>query len=1051
MKFRTLLLATVCIAALSFSAEASGQIYSFRHFNSTNGLPGNYINTIGQDSNGVIWLGLESGLYRHDGFDFFHVQLPDTLATGYPCTTFCDDKGTMWIGYSDGSLYSYSPGNKLRRRPISADKISGIISDPQGRVCALSQSGGIFRFDSKNDGVFKAYSLPKKISAVLDASFVSSDTLLVATQDNLHLCSLAGDSLKIDYTFPELEFTWVQSVVKISEGIWVAGTDGAGLFLIEKRPQGVMIFPVFGVPALDNSRITAIANAGNYSVYVATRDTGVVKLSFDKDFSTVKSEQSFNTGSGLAENDVKSLLLDREGNLWIGLFSKGLEAVTSNAFSFYTPSFSKEVRFIGSDGKKIIMGNRQGLFNFEPSTGRFSDFRNLTPRLGGSAINAWHCTSDGYQWIGTEGEGLFRVSPEGTVRLFYKAANPGSNKINAIDSDSRYIWLATQDGLLAVSRNDGSLKTKFTTTDMLPHNKILSVVVTSEGEALVATESDKLCYAKIDQGVHTGELEMTGFTRNIMQAVSYSAKDNSLNIGTLGNGLFRFKGDTLFNVTTQEGLLSNYVYSVLAAPDGRVWAGHEKGFSIWDPAVGTIRTYSKSFGVNGDCLPNAIYLAGDGKIYIGTTDGVIVYDPEKSPAQTKAPEATIVSVTIDGVDYLWQPSFTVPYKKIHNIQVHYAGINMSDPLNVVFRTRLKNYDEDYSSTAESRSVSYKLREGHYKFSVLAANKDNISLTSQAGFDLIVKKPFYKSWWATILWLLLFAGFVYGIIMMRDRANRKRKEYLEQELARRTREVQEQKEELFQKNTDITESIKYARRIQSSVLPDVARLSTVFREAFVFFAPRDIVSGDFYWFDWIDKERFIVVCADSTGHGVPGAFMSMIGTALLQDIVTRKKITRPSAVLRELDRQIFCTLNQNQEVDAANDGMDIVVCEFNLSNRHLTFSSAMRPVILILDGEQNYVRGNRSSIGGESVSEKFFDDQEYTLKEGDTVYLFTDGFPDQFGGSGNKKMKISRLRTLIDEIKALPLDQQHKRMREFFFEWKGDFDQVDDVMFMGIRV
>ena len=178
---------------------------------------------------------------------------------------------------------------------------------------------------------------------------------------------------------------------------------------------------------------------------------------------------------------------------------------------------------------------------------------------------------------------------------------------------------------------------------------------------------------------------------------------------------------------------------------------------------------------------------------------------------------------------------------------------------------------------------------------------------------------------------------------------------------------------------------------------------------------------------------------------------MIGTALLQDIITVKKITRPSQVLHELDRQIFSTLNQNQELEASNDGMDIIVCEFNIKTRHLVFASAMRPVILVIDGEQQYVRGNRSAVGGESVSEKFFDDQEYHLREGDMVYLFTDGYPDQFGGDGSKKMKISRLRTVIDDIKALSMAEQEKRIRDFFYEWKGDNEQVDDVLMMGLRV
>jgi len=300
-------------------------------------------------------------------------------------------------------------------------------------------------------------------------------------------------------------------------------------------------------------------------------------------------------------------------------------------------------------------------------------------------------------------------------------------------------------------------------------------------------------------------------------------------------------------------------------------------------------------------------------------------------------------------------------------------------------------------------------------------------------------------------VLAAAGIVYIVILLRERAHRLQREYLEGELRKRTAEVHEQKEELLQKNIDITESIKYAKRIQSSVLPDLTKLGNVFSDVFVFFLPRDIVSGDFYWFDWVDKDKFIVVCADSTGHGVPGAFMSMIGTALLQDIITRKKILKPSQILHELDRRIFSTLNQNQEIEAANDGMDIVVCEFNVKTRHLTFASAMRPVILIIDGEQQYVRGNRSAVGGESVAEKFYDDQEYHLREGDVVYLFSDGYPDQFGGHGSKKMKISRLRSLIDEIKSLPLKEQQNRVRDYFFEWKGDNEQVDDVLLMGIRV
>jgi serine phosphatase RsbU (regulator of sigma subunit) len=180
-------------------------------------------------------------------------------------------------------------------------------------------------------------------------------------------------------------------------------------------------------------------------------------------------------------------------------------------------------------------------------------------------------------------------------------------------------------------------------------------------------------------------------------------------------------------------------------------------------------------------------------------------------------------------------------------------------------------------------------------------------------------------------------------------------------------------------------------------------------------------------------------------------MSMIGSTLLQDIVTRQRITKPSEILHLLDRQIFSTLNQNVELGVSNDGMDVVVCEFSLKTRHVRFASAMRPVILVLDGESYYIKGNRLSVGGESVIEKFFDDQEYYLNEGDTIYFFSDGLPDQFGGTDGKKMKIARFKKLIEQTSKLPMDNQQEFISKFFYEWKGTFDQVDDVLLMGIKV
>ena len=362
-----------------------------------------------------------------------------------------------------------------------------------------------------------------------------------------------------------------------------------------------------------------------------------------------------------------------------------------------------------------------------------------------------------------------------------------------------------------------------------------------------------------------------------------------------------------------------------------------------------------------------------------------------------------------------------------------------------------NYDNDWSKVTTEREVPYSLSDGRYQFNLISVNESGMSQDTPVTFDITIKKPFWRTWWFILSCIALITGIIIIIVKEREKAHKKIQSYLETELEARTSVVMKQKTEIELQNLEITDSINYAKRIQTSILPDFNRLKETFREAFILFRPRDIVSGDFYWFDKFDDDKFVLVCADSTGHGVPGAFMSMIGSTLLQDIVSRQRISKPSQVLTMLDKQIFSTLNQNVELGVSNDGMDLVVCEITISTRHIRFASAMRPVIIVLGGEPYYIKGNRASVGGESVIEKYFDDQEYYFSEGDTIYLFSDGLPDQFGGTEGKKMKIARLKKLIEDVADLSMEGQKEVILKFYDEWKGTHDQVDDILLIGIRL
>ncbi len=1044
--------AVLCIAVLQvlLPVGAQSQTFSYRTYDENTGLPGSYLNVVAQDGNGFLWVGVDSNLFRYDGFEFHSMAFPDKQPRGNLNALFCDREGTMWVGLTDGMLYTWSEGGSLQRRALpESDRINSITEGPDKKIWIVTQTKGVYLADAGGGDKVTRLMMPDGF-VVFDISFDGPGTMLVATQDNLHVCTLAGDRIVGKQAFTGLEYTWVHTIRQMDDDTWFAGTDYAGLFMI-RRVNGTLEAAAVGDTLFANMRIPALIAGDDRSLLVATQEAGVIKVAFSNDYSEVKKVAVYDVATGLADNNIRTVFRDREDNLWIGLYNNGLAAVTTNAFSFHKPETDWEINFIGSIGSLVVMGTRNGLYDYDPASGSFTNFRPLAGRTGGSGIASWAADDRGNIWIGTVSDGLWSMRSDGVIRQFYRSTNPGQNRINSVAVETDNIWLATLDGVVLLDRETGRQKAAYTTWEMLPHNSVAQVVVNRAGEVLVATKTDRLCYIHITGGVRTEGMVMEGPMVNNIRSISVAA-DGTVCAGTYGNGLFLFAGDTLLNYSVADGLLSNFCYSTLIADDGRIWTGHEKGFSIINPATGSVRSYSADFGVRGDCIANAMAQTDDGHVYIGTTEGIVAYNPAMESKTTVPPQAAIVSVVINGVEYPFRESYNLRYRSSYSVRVKYAGISLRDPLNIVYRTRMENVDEEWGvMTADRASVTYSLSSGRYRFHVEAMTRDDPDQASTASFSIVIQKPFTQKWWFILSALALLTVAVLIIIRLRERAHRKQREYLESELQKRTSEVYEQKEELSQKNLDITESIKYAKRIQNSVLPDTARLGSVFREAFVFFQPRDIVSGDFYWFDWIDKDRFVLVCSDSTGHGVPGAFMSMIGTALLQDIITVKKITKPSQVLHELDRQIFSTLNQNQEVEASNDGMDIVVCEFNIKTKQIVFSSAMRPVILVIDGEQHYVRGNRSSVGGESVTEKFYDDQEYHLREGDAVYLFTDGYCDQFGGEGAKKMKISRLRTLIDEMVSLPMEEQNRMVKDFFVEWKGDNEQVDDVLFMGLRV
>ncbi len=404
---------------------------------------------------------------------------------------------------------------------------------------------------------------------------------------------------------------------------------------------------------------------------------------------------------------------------------------------------------------------------------------------------------------------------------------------------------------------------------------------------------------------------------------------------------------------------------------------------------------------------------------------------------------------------------------------------------------------------ETKKELSNLHEGDYTFFVKARNVFGVESMPTA-YRFKILPPWYRTVWAYIFYLFVAVLFIWLLIKLNTRRLIKEKERLERIVKERTAEIEQQKEEiqtqaenlkesnslleerneeinqqkeeiqaildnlqeayesitymnaeLARANEDIkktnkklTDSILYAKRIQFAVLPSENFLTKHFSEHFIFFKPKDIVSGDFYWFRELDKYLLIAV-ADGTGHGVPGAFISMMGTTYLNEITLRTDLKKASDVLNVLRDEVALMLKTDDDIES-RDGMDIAFCALNKETLELQYSGAHHPLYLFREGEFTIIEGDRMPIGL-TRREKDFTNHHIQLQKGDTLYMFSDGFADQFGGEDGRKYLIKRFKQLLKMIHRESMEHQKEVLENEYKVWKGEFDQVDDILIIGLRI
>jgi len=384
----------------------------------------------------------------------------------------------------------------------------------------------------------------------------------------------------------------------------------------------------------------------------------------------------------------------------------------------------------------------------------------------------------------------------------------------------------------------------------------------------------------------------------------------------------------------------------------------------------------------------------------------------------------------------------LPYSS-RNLTFYFSGIAEKLESKPYYRWKLDGYDEKWEDWTNKTEVRYtNLQEGDYSF-IIQAKDIYGNFSKEVSYSFTVRPPWHRTIWAYISYILFFIAFVWGAIEFSTRS-------LKKIIKEATAEITAQKDDIEEKNKDIMSSIRYAQRIQEAVSPHKKLMDKIFPNHFVLWKPRDIVSGDFYWM--MQKGgKIIIAAADCTGHGVPGAFMSIMGISFLNEIANNKDVQTAAEALNQLRTNVITSLNQEGAETDTKDGMDISLCVYDFDNMMMQFAGAYNPLYMIRDGELSIIKADRMPIGIHDRDGSPFTNMEFSMHPGDIYYILSDGYIDQFGGPKGKKFMTKRFKQLILDIHHKPMEEQREILWNTILDWRGDIEQIDDIIIIGIKV
>jgi ligand-binding sensor domain-containing protein/serine phosphatase RsbU (regulator of sigma subunit)/ABC-type amino acid transport substrate-binding protein len=971
-----------------------------RVLNSSQGLPDNSVRGINQDSTGILYFATPKGVAV-----FEHDTITDILFPNRSFhNVFVDKFNNKWLLGSEG-IFVISPYGTQRHLnqefPLLPQAVFTIEEDQQSGDKYLATSEGIYYFSHSTNQLFRLTD-QDCFSLYIDIH----DSIWASTKNGLLLGDLAD--LK------------------------------TGRFMQKSRNLTKLLnFPGTIIKGISVNRFG--------SVWLITDSRIMQVLSTDQQ--AVIYEQEV----GLKNNKILSFLIDREDNLWVG-FSGGLQRLSNKKGlrNFYPASLNSYIYSIEEDAaEKIWITSNNGAFYH--GKGGLTDF---TPRLGTRNNKLVMDKLPNGNLLFANIEGMWEV-------------NPAQNSIVAKRSFSQYLLgleniLITRSGEIYLLT--GINGTIYYFPSFHGAMKVLSEKRTSNVFQLIEYK-DQVIGGNSNGLVAFSEGNLSTLSPIDCNVWSLCADGDQLWIGTnCGLGLVR--GEDFSNIRFVQAGNSTVIKAILPAKNRNyIWLGTNKGFTYFNKKTGeTEFTIDSKDGLNGDEItPAGLFLDSNDLLWIGTYHGLSNFNLRARTVVEYAPVCYLERVLLNGVKINPAEAKTFRYNQ-NNFVFELSALSFSDEESIEYDFYLRGTANNYLARHKGREYKAyfnNLPPGDYEFIYRARGKNNIWGYAQ-NYHFSISKAWYNTWWFRILVIVVSVSIILAIYKVRVAAIEAQKKLLQQLVKERTRELEDanteieaqrdmatlQRDQIGAQKKEIEDSINYAERIQHSLLPQKSFLDSILPEYSILFKPRDVVSGDFYWAGQASGRTFITA-ADSTGHGVPGAFMSLLGMTFLNEIVNRNPALTASEVLNELRESLIGALRQEGLEGEQKDGMDMALCVFDEHHKTLEFAGANNPLYLLRNGELTEIKGDKRPVGIHSAMDPF-SLHRIDLQKGDTVYCFSDGYADQFGGPQGKKFMYKQLKDLLLSIQHESMQTQKQILEQKLEAWKTGFDQVDDIVVIGLR-